>query len=112
MHALSTLNDVTYVEAARHLARNALKASDTDSERLDFIGQRILVRSPSDQELTIWKRSLDRARNTFQKTPKDAEALLAMGDSPRDTALPVTDHAAYTTVCLMLLNLDETLNKE
>ena len=112
MHALSTLNDVTYVEAARHLARNALKAGDEDSERLEFIGQRLLARSPSDQELTIWKRSLDRARKTFQKTPKDAEALLVMGDSPRDSSLPVTDHAAYTTVCLMLLNLDETLNKE
>ncbi len=112
MHALSTLNDVTYIEAARHLARNAFHASDEDAARLEYIGQRLLSRLPTKTELVIWKRSLARARKTFEKAPQDAEALLAMGDSPRDTSLPVAEHAAYSTVCLMLLNLDETLNKE
>lgn len=112
MHALSTLNDVTYVEAARHLARGALQASSEDGERLQFIGQRLLARTPSEKEAAIWQRSLARARETFQQAPKDAEALLAVGDSTRDASLPAIDHAAYTTICLMLLNLDETLNKE
>ena len=112
MHALSVLNDVTYVEAARHLAEKAIKASDKPEERLDFIGEHLLARPPSEKEMEIWNRSLDRASETFQKSPADADALLAMGDSARDTNLPAIEHAAYTTLCLMLLNLDETLNKE
>ena len=112
MHALSILNDVTYVEAARHFAEKAIKASEQSGERFQYIGHHLLARPPSQKEIKIWNRSLERARKSFQKAAKDAEALLAMGDSTRDTSLPPIEHAAYTSLCLMLLNLDETLNKE
>ena len=112
MHALSTLNGITYVEAARHLAKHAIQSSGDDAKRLQFAGQQLLARPPTQPELNIWLRSLERARAKFQNSPEDAKALLEMGDSPHDTSLPADEHAAYTTICLLLLNLDETLNKE
>ncbi len=112
MHALSTLNDVTYVEAARHLAALSMQAAQCEIQRFHFVSKQLLAREPTDKEISIWKRGLDRALESFRKTPKDAEALLSVGDSPRDTSLSPVEHAAYTTVCLMLLNLDETLTKE
>ncbi|MEM1295306.1 MAG: DUF1553 domain-containing protein, partial [Verrucomicrobiota bacterium] len=112
MHALTTLNDVTYVEAARHLAKRALLTEDTLTEQLDFIGMTLLARSPTAQELSIWQRGFERACTIYLSNPEEAKLLLSHGDSPRDQSLPLTSHAAMTNVCLMLLNLDESLSKE
>jgi hypothetical protein len=37
--------------------------------------------------------------------------LLEVGESPLATALDPAEHAAYTVVCSILLNLDEVLCK-
>jgi len=42
--------------------------------------------------------------------PNDAEQLITTGESKRLGLLPAAEHAAWITVCLMILNLDETLN--
>jgi hypothetical protein len=39
-------------------------------------------------------------------------ALLAVGESPRDTTLDPAEHATLATLCGLLLNLDETLSRE
>jgi hypothetical protein len=35
-----------------------------------------------------------------------------MGDSPRDNSLNREEHATWTVLASMILNLDETLNRE
>ncbi len=112
MHALTTLNDVTYVEAARHLAEVAMKAATNDTERFALISHRVLARDPGNRELDIWRRNLARNRTRFRDAEPDAKALLKIGGSKRDESLNPSEHAAWTNFCLMLLNLDETLNKE
>lgn len=112
MHALATLNDVTYVEAARHLAEELLQNTEEEDARLVLAGRRILSRAPSEEELSIWKRSLGRSRERFTADPASATAFLSNGDSARDESLPAVEHAALANVCLLLLNLDETLTKE
>ncbi|MEI9962018.1 MAG: hypothetical protein WDM76_13060 [Limisphaerales bacterium] len=47
----------------------------------------------------------------YEKAPKEAEKLLAVGDSKPDAKLDVPTLAAYTMVANELLNLDENLNK-
>jgi hypothetical protein len=112
LHALATLNDVTYVEAARALAQLALeKGGDTDAERLAFAFRRATARKPTAQELQILTGALERQRELFAKDPAEAAKLLKVGDSPRNEKLDATDHAALAVVCLLILNMDETLNK-
>jgi hypothetical protein len=112
MHALTTLNDTTFVEAARVLAANVLTETDDDGKRLHLIGERVLGRCLSTNEETILYRSLARALDAFAAEPKSASAFLAHGESKRDPTLPAEIHAAWAAVCLNVLNLDETLTKE
>lgn len=112
MHALTTLNDVTYVEAARAFAQKLLLEADDDATRLNLAGKHLLARKPSPEEARIWKRSLERARKAFAADPETAKRFLSHGDwKPNAGQDPVT-HAAWAALCLNLFNLDETLNKE
>jgi hypothetical protein len=112
LHALATLNDVTYVEAARALAQMAMeKAGDTDAERVAFAFRRATTRTPTDAELQILTGAAEKQRKLFAADKAAAARLLKAGESPRNEKLDAVDHAALATVCLMILNLDEVLNK-
>lgn len=112
MHALTTLNSVTYVEAARVLAGEVMKSSADESARFALTGQRVLGRIPGAEETAIWKRSLTRAQEAFAKEPEAAARFLAQGKAPTPAGLDPSEHAAWAALCLNLLNLDETLTKE
>jgi hypothetical protein len=112
MHALTTLNDVTFVEAARALAQRLLLEPGSDEDRFQRAGKLLLARSPAPAEVAIWRRGLTRADTAFRSDPAAAEKLLAQGEAPRDPSIDPVRHAAWTTLCLTLLNLDETLTKE
>jgi hypothetical protein len=112
MHALTTLNDTTYVEAARAFAQLLLQSTVEDSARLALAGKRALGRPPLPEEEAVWRRTLAKASAAFHAEPESAKKLLTVGDSPRDARIPEQTHAAWTLLCLNLLNLDETLTKE
>lgn len=112
LQALLTLNDVTYVEAARALAQRAWLASAADAARLDCVFRQVLSRTASTEERNILLAGLARSRHEFQQQPEAADRLLAIGESPRDTAIPPVEHAAWTALCLAVLNLDETVTRE
>ncbi|MDF1840381.1 MAG: PSD1 and planctomycete cytochrome C domain-containing protein [Rubripirellula sp.] len=113
LHALQTLNDVTFVEASRALAETALGSpAQSDSDRIDRIMQRVLARPCSPAERHILLSGLERTRLQFADHPAEAVQLLDMGDSPRNETLDAAEHAAWTSLTLAILNLDETLNRE
>ena len=120
LHALQTLNNTAYVEAARALAQRTLlqhpvgkeTADDTDADRIDAILKRVLARPASNQEREILLRGLNRTRGQFSDGSKDALALVAVGESTRDERIAPNELAAWTNLCLAILNLDETLNRE
>lgn len=113
MHALTTLNDVTWVEAGRALAQRVINEADpTPEARLSAAFRQVCARLPTPEDLTILRRSLDRALAEFRAEPKAAETFLKSGDSPRDPKLDPVEHAAYASVCLAIFNLDEALTKE
>jgi hypothetical protein len=113
LHALTTLNDVTWVEAGRALAERVMKEAGPDPDaRLTEAFRRVCARRPRPDELKVLRRSLDRALTTFRVNPTAAEAYLAAGESPRDKSLNASEHAAYATVCLAIFNLDEALTRE
>jgi hypothetical protein len=113
LHALTTLNDVTWVEAGRVQAEHVMKEAGTDpSARLREAFRRVCARKPTADELIVLNRCLERARTAFKADPKSAEEYLKAGESPRDSSLEPVEHAAYATVCLAIFNLDEALTRE
>jgi len=113
LQALTLMNEPGFVEAARVLAQKALqRPEDAPVDRLTWAFRRVLGRVPKSTELTVLESALQRNRERFRSQPDAAVQLLAVGEFPRDEALDVTEHAAWTTVCALLLNLDETITRE
>ncbi len=111
LQALVTMNDTCYVEAARHLGARMMNHSERERERLAYGFRLVTARAPSSRELKLLSGSLEQFETKYQSNPEAARKLLAVGESPTDQTLEATEHAAYTMVASLLLNLDETLNK-
>jgi hypothetical protein len=113
LHALVTLNDVTFVEAARVLAQRVLLTCGGEPEqRIDLAFRWVLARQPTAAEAKVLLKSLERLRQNYTKDPDAAKRFLATGESPRHAVLDPAEYAAYATLCLALFNLDEALTKE
>ena len=112
MHALITMNDVTYVEAARSLAETILNEVNGIDSRLILASKRVLARELSKREMDIWKRSLERSLKEFVQDPNSAKDYLSHGVIKPNEKIDPNELAAWTALCLNFLNLDETLNKE
>lgn len=112
LHALTTLNDPTWVEAARVLAEKAWRTSSDLDARLSFAFRQVVCRSPRPEELAALRRAYERQVGIYQKTPDSAQQLLTVGAAMRDGSLPAPEHAALSAVCLAILNLDEALTRE
>ena len=114
LHALGTLNDVTYVEAARGLAYNALSQCHDPKNSIQCAAKRLLARSLDEGELDELATVYQKWRSHFAQ---DAEATKSFlnenGDwNPDIDDARSIDLAALTVVCLSLLNLDECLTRE
>ena len=70
------------------------------------------VRHPTGNDLKALRRAYDRQAQFYAADAKAAKALLSTGASRRDESLNLTEHAALASVCLAILNLDETLTRE
>jgi len=113
LQALALLNDVTYVEAARKLAERMLNLQEEQPEkRIQFAMRIVLAREPQNEELQIFLKGYERYRKRFQADPQAAMKLLSVGDSRPKKQYDVAEHAAYTVIASLILNLDETINRE
>lgn len=113
LHALTTLNDVTFAEAARGFAERLLtEFNGGDSKRLQSAFRLTTSRKPNKTEQRTLKTALDKYRTHFSKDPDSALKVASAGESKRNERLDPVEHAAWATVGLMLLNLDETITKE
>lgn len=112
LQALVTLNDVQFIEAARHLAQTALKdGGTTDASRIDFLARRMLARPFRPAEQRIVQESLDELRDHYKTRAEEARKLITVGESQPDASLDPGTLAAWTMVVNQLMNLDEVLNK-
>jgi len=112
LHALTTLNDPTFVEAARVLAAHVIKDGGRRStSRIRMAFRLVLARQPDGEELKLLKTSLGRQLKRFRADASSAREFLAIGDHPVDPSIDPAEHAAYAALCLAILNLDEALTK-
>ena len=61
--------------------------------------------------MAILKKALAQYQTKYQKDAEAAKQLIAVGESPVNEQLNPSEFAAYTMVASLMLNLDETLNK-
>ena len=112
LHALTTLNDPTWVEAARALADRCRSEEERVENQIRMAFQRVLSRKPTPKEIGRLLRAFERQVNHYEKNQIAAEALLAwpapVGPNGSDPSL----RAALATVCLGIFNLDEALTRE
>jgi hypothetical protein len=110
LQALALMNDVTFVEAARHLARRMIQESP---EAPLAYGYLLAKGQTADAEtLALLKNNRDHFLEHFRANPKEAEALLSNGQSPRDESIDPVIHAAHTATAHLMLNLDEVISLE
>lgn len=113
LQALATLNEVTYVEAARALAERMLAEGGATAEaRVTFAFRRVTGRRPKRQELDLLVAGLEKQLARFAADPAAAQELIRVGEKKRDESLAAADLAAYTTAASVIFNLDEAITKE
>lgn len=113
LQALALMNDVTYIEASRKLAERMLNQSTEEpAERIRFAMRVVLAREPSDREMKIFLKGWERYRDRFQKEPAAAKAFLDVGAARPAKRYDPAEHAAYAVIASLILNLDETINRE
>jgi hypothetical protein len=109
---LTLLNDITFVEAARVFAQRVLTSGATPEARTELAFRQATGRKPSQREQQVLIRALQRLQGQYRAAPETAAKLLAVGEAPRDEKLDPVEHAAYTGLCSLILNLDEVLTRE
>ena len=98
LQALALMNDPTYVEAARALAqRTLIEGGKDDSSRLTYAFRLATARKPTGAEAGVLRRLLRGRLDAFQKSPREAAKLIAIGEGrahPIDPAAGVLDTGA------------------
>lgn len=113
LQALATLNDPTFVEAARRFGEHIIaKGGEGDQARLAFAFASATSRQPNQAEIGVLEETLAEQRAEYSANAEAAKKLIGNGKSaPKEGADPI-ELAAWTTLGSILLNLDETITRE
>jgi hypothetical protein len=112
LQALQLMNDVQHVEAARHLAARTLQnVAHSDIDRIDFMFRLVLARYPDATEQQELSKILRDFEKRYAKDSTAAKELIAFGQSEVPGQFPPEQLATYTLLANLILNLDESLNR-
>ncbi|NOY43120.1 MAG: DUF1553 domain-containing protein [Planctomycetes bacterium] len=112
LQALVLLNDPQFVEASRALAERVIRQGPKRvAGRIAFAFELATARLPTEQETQILEQAYHRAVKEFQSDPSRAKKFLGVGESDRDKQIDLAEHAAWTSVGSVILNLSETITK-
>ena len=113
LQALTLLNEITYVEAARKLAeRMLIEGGATPEARLRFAFRQVTSRTPTDEELAVLVGGLNDDLVRFRQDANAAKQLIVLGESKAGVSFDPAELAAYTLTANVLLNLDEVVTRE
>ena len=112
LQALQLMNDVQHFEAARALAERVLAdGGKTTDERLSYLYRTVLSRVPTGDETSLLSASLEKQASLFTADPDAAKKVVNVGESkPKNVATDI-ETAAWTMLANLVLNTDETLNR-
>jgi hypothetical protein len=110
--ALVLLNDPTFVEAARALAGRVVReCPGDDTQRCVWAWRQVTSRTPTSEESAVLAEVLAKSRQEQQAKPAGVSELLSVGASPEPPAPHAAEVAAWTSVCRVLLNLNEAITR-
>jgi hypothetical protein len=113
LQALTLLNDVTFVEAARALAGEMLaRGGSSPGDKLAWGFRQLTSRWPSDRERAILVKALQRSLARYQADQESALKLVGFGELKVPAGIDPVQLAAYTNVANLMMNLDEVVNRE
>ncbi|MEE3373095.1 MAG: PSD1 and planctomycete cytochrome C domain-containing protein [Planctomycetota bacterium] len=107
LQALALLNDVTFLESARHLAESMLATAATPRQQVRLGFRAALSRDATEEELNTLTSAYRRAHQSFLADHSAAEALSTIGRSTRSPLPETATLATCLTIANTLLNLDE-----
>ncbi len=112
LQALTTLNDVTFMEAAQALALRVWKEGGaTDQAKIAYAFQLCTGRKPDGVEATELTKLLQSHRADFKGKTASAVYVTAMDLNSIPDGVDLHELAPWTMVARVLLNLDETITK-
>ena len=110
LQALTLLNDVQLVEAARHIGARVLREGGPGAESRSALAFRLVTgRRPTRAEAAVVKRLWEEQEAGFRLDPEGAGKLLKVGETPVPGEFPADQLAAATVVAQALLNHDEAV---
>jgi hypothetical protein len=113
LQALATMNELTYVEAARVLAARVMtEGGETPSDRITYAFRLATARKPSAAELEVLLASFHHYRDTYATDSASALKLVSQGEHPRNPKLEPSELAAYSIVASLILNRDEVVTRQ
>ena len=112
LQALVVLNDPQFVESARAFAERIMSEGDADERsRINHGFKLALSREATDAEFKVLKRVLDGQVSAFNADKEKAKKFLSVGESARNESVDMVEHAAWTVIAQIKLNMDETLTR-
>lgn len=112
LQALQLLNDIQQFEAARGLAgRIVTEGGATIPERLQWASRTVLARKLHVDELRMLENAVGYYRERYDADPAAAKQVVGVGESPLIPNVSAPELAAWTLLSNLLLNTDETVNR-
>jgi hypothetical protein len=111
LQALNLLNDEAFIEFAQGLAARVLKETPAPNEanRIEYAFEICTGRKPLPAESKVLLGVLQDQRASLASFPNEAKAIA--GDYHME-GIETSEFAAWTMVCRVALNLDETITRE
>jgi len=109
LQSLALFNETQRLEMGRKLAERLLREGSNDTERLDLLFTLLASRNPTATERNACDSLINAMRERFQSDAESAQALVSVGEAPRNEALDLTDLATWTQVATTVLASDVAL---
>ena len=100
LQALTILNDVMFVEAARLFAKDVVVGKAADDKRLIHVFRRVLTRPPTNKEKLLLGNYVKKVRARLKAGELDAKKIAGSGPNAKERAV-------WTALARVLFSLDE-----
>jgi len=112
LQALNLMNDVTYAEASRAFAEQAMTEGTTIDETVSYMYRLATAHEPEPETRAVLADAFTRHFDRYQADRAAALLFVSVGESERNQVFDIAALAAYQMVASMILNMDATITRD